>query len=520
MKTVEIRRALISVSSKNQIVELAHGLSNLGVEILSTGGTAKSLRQAEINVREVSDLTGFPEILDGRVKTLHPKVFGGLLALRDKAAHSQDMEKHGIPPIDLVVVNLYPFESVCNDTNIPPDEMLEYIDIGGSALIRAAAKNYSHVAPLCDPDDYALVLEELNERGKLSPETRQRLAAKAFSHTAHYDAVIANYFRHKTQSKDFPAEIAAGLRKKQDLRYGENPHQKAALYMESGNKAWGVVGAKVLQGKQVSYNNYLDCDAAWRLVCSFANPASVVIKHNNPCGVSEAEVQVDAFRRALAADSVSAFGGIVGFNRAVDGDTAQELSKLFLECVIAPGYHPEAREILAKKANLRLLEQATLLSDPYEWDIRKISGGFLMQEQDLPRPVETKSVTRRAPSPEEQMSLAFAWQVVKQVKSNAIVLVRGRTTCGIGAGQMSRIDSMKVAHMKMAAPGIDVKKPLPLVMASDGFFPFRDTVDEAAKMGVAAIIQPGGSVRDEESIAAANEHGIAMLFTSVRHFKH
>jgi phosphoribosylaminoimidazolecarboxamide formyltransferase/IMP cyclohydrolase len=264
----------------------------------------------------------------------------------------------------------------------------------------------------------------------------------------------------------------------------------------------------------------LDCDAAWRLVCSFANPASVVIKHNNPCGVSEAEAQVDAFRRALAADSVSAFGGIVGFNRAVDGETAQELSKLFLECVIAPGYHPEAREILAKKANLRLLEQATLLSDPYEWDIRKISGGFLMQEQDLPRPVETKSVTRRAPSPEEQMSLAFAWQVVKQVKSNAIVLVRGRTTCGIGAGQMSRIDSMKVAHMKMAAPGIDVKKPLPLVMASDGFFPFRDTVDEAAKMGVAAIIQPGGSVRDEESVNAANEHGLAMVFTGARHFRH
>ncbi len=520
MSKVEIRRALISVSSKNQVVELAHGLSTLGVDILSTGGTAKTLRQAEIKVQEVSDLTGFPEILDGRVKTLHPKVFGGLLALRGKETHSKDMEKHGILPIDLVVVNLYPFESVCNDTSMPQEEMLEYIDIGGSALIRAAAKNYNSVTPLCDPEDYPLVLEELNERGNLSPETRQRLAAKAFSHTAHYDAVISNYFRQKSQTKEFPLEIAAGLRKKQDLRYGENPHQKAALYQESGNKAWGVVGAKVLQGKQVSYNNYLDCDAAWRLVGSFAGPACVIIKHNNPCGVSESETLADAFRRAYAADSVSAFGGIVGFNRSVDGETAQELAKLFLECVIAPGFHAEAREVLGKKVNLRLLEQPTLLTDPYEWDIRKISGGFLIQDQDLPRPVETKVVSRRAPTPEEQLSLAFAWQVAKQVKSNAVVLVRGRSTCGVGAGQMSRIDSMKVARMKMQLPGIDVKIPQPLALASDGFFPFRDAVDEAAKMGVAAIIQPGGSVRDEESIAAANEHGLAMLFTSVRHFKH
>ena len=519
-KTCEIRRVLISVSSKDRIVELAHGLSELGVEILSTGGTSKTLRQAELRVRDVSDLTGFPEILDGRVKTLHPKVFGGLLSLRGKDSHIKDMEKYEIPPIDMVIVNLYPFESICCDVSLPEEELMEYIDIGGSALLRAASKNFRGVAPLVDPEDYALVLEELKERGKLSIETRRRLAAKAFGHTAHYDAVIASVFRQKAQIKDFPAEIAPGLRKKADLRYGENPHQKAALYQESGTRAWGVVGAKVLQGKQVSYNNYMDCDAAWRLVSSFTTPAAVIIKHNNPCGVAESESLADAFRQAYAADSLSAFGGVVGFNRAVDGETAQEMSKLFLECVIAPGFHPDAREILGKKTNLRLLEQPTILADPYEWDIRRISGGFLVQEQDSPRPLEMKVVSRRSPSPEEQMSLAFAWQVAKHVKSNAIVLARGRVTAAVGAGQMSRIDSLKVAHMKLSIPAIGNKKIWPLVMASDGFFPFRDTVDEAAKMGVSAIIQPGGSVRDEESVTAANEHGLAMVVTSVRHFRH
>ncbi len=516
---VEIKRALFSVSQKSQIVELAHGLSRLGVEILSTGGTAKALRQAEISVQEVSDLTGFPEILDGRVKTLHPKVFGGLLAKRGKTTHDQDMAKHGIAPIDMVVVNLYPFESVCGDSSLPEDEMLEFIDIGGSALLRAAAKNFTDVVPVCDPEDYALILEELNGTGRLGKETRLRLAAKAFGHTAHYDAVIAAVFRQKSQSRDFPVEMAPGLRKKQDLRYGENPHQRAALYQESGIRSWGVVGAKVLQGKAISFNNYLDCDASWRLVSGFSNPACVIIKHNNPCGVGEAENIGEAFRLAYTADSVSAFGGIVGFNRSVDADTARELAKLFLECVIAPGYHAEAREILAKKVNLRLLEQPTLLADPFELDFRRISGGFLVQDQDIPRPVDTKAVTRRSPTPDEQLSLAFAWQVAKHVKSNAIVLARGRQTWGIGAGQMSRIDAFKVAAMKMQSQSLALN-PSPLVMASDGFFPFRDTLDEAAKIGVTAVIQPGGSVRDEESIAAANEHGMAMLFTSVRHFRH
>lgn len=308
-KTCDIRRVLISVSNKEGIVELAHGLSELGVEILSTGGTSKTLRQVELRVKDVSDLTGFPEILDGRVKTLHPKVFGGLLSLRGKPSHTQDMEKYGIEPIDMVIVNLYPFESICGDTSLPEEELLEYIDIGGSALLRAASKNFRNVAPLVDPEDYAPVLEELKERGTLALTTRRRLAAKAFGHTAHYDAVIASVFRQKAQVKEFPEEIAPSLRKKADLRYGENPHQKAALYQESGTRAWGVVGAKILQGKQVSFNNYMDCDAAWRLVSSFTNPTAVIIKHNNPCGVAESETLAEAFRQAYAADSLSAFGG-------------------------------------------------------------------------------------------------------------------------------------------------------------------------------------------------------------------
>jgi len=515
----KVARALISVWDKTNLVEFAHGLSKLGVEVLSTGGTSKALRQAEVSVRDVSDLTGFPEILDGRVKTLHPKVFGGLLGLRGKDKHRQEMDKHGIPPIDMVVVNLYPFETACADPNLPEDDLIEYIDIGGSALLRAATKNFGHVAPICDPQDYAPVLEELTSRGSLCRETRLRLAAKAIGHTAHYDSVIAAVFRRMAGLNEFPVELPVGLRKKADLRYGENPHQKAALYAESGGKPWGVVGAKILQGKQVSFNNYLDCDAAWRLVTGFSNPACAVIKHNNPCGAAEDESPSAAFRMAYAADSVSAFGGIVAFNRTVDGESAREMAKIFLECVIAPGFSPEAREVLSKKTNLRLLEQPTLLADPYEWDLRRISGGFLAEEQDLPGPVEMKVVTRRAPTPEEQLSLAFAWQVAKHVKSNAIVLARGRVTAGVGAGQTSRIDALKVAHMKLQQQKLALN-PAPLVMASDGFFPFRDCVDEAAKIGVGAVIQPGGSVRDEESVAAANEHGIAMVVTGVRHFRH
>jgi phosphoribosylaminoimidazolecarboxamide formyltransferase/IMP cyclohydrolase len=515
----KVSRVLISVWNKEGLVDFAQGLTRMGVEILSTGGTSKALREAGINVRDVSDLTGFPEILDGRVKTLHPKIFGGLLGLREKDTHVQQMQQHQIAPIDLVVVNLYPFETACANPNLPDDELIEFIDIGGSALLRAASKNIDHVSPLCDPSDYATVLKELQDNGGLSRETRWRLAAKSFSHTAHYDAVIAAVLRKKAGVTDFPVELAAGLRKQTDLRYGENPHQKAPVYAESGGKPSGVVGAKILQGKQVSFNNYMDCDSAWRLVTSFNDPACVVIKHNNPCGVAEDTSAVQAFRLAYGADSLSAFGGIVGFNRPVDAESAAELAKLFLECVIAPAYSPEAREILSKKTNLRLLEQPTLTTESGEWDIRRISGGYLVQDMDQVSIQEPKLVTRRAPSAEERASLLFAWKVAKQVKSNAIVLTRGRVTAGVGAGQMSRIDSLNVAHMKLQQQKVGANPP-PLVMASDGFFPFRDTVDAAAKMGVTAIIQPGGSMRDAESVTAADEHGIAMLVTGVRHFRH
>ncbi len=520
-ESLPVKSALLSVSDKTGLVDFCHGLSELGVNFFSTGGTSKALRQAELKVTDVSDLTGFPEILDGRVKTLNPKVFGGLLGLRDKQEHVQQMEKHGIQPLDMVVVNLYPFEAMCNDNSLTELEWIEYVDIGGPSLLRAASKNFHQVVVLCHPADYQPVLEELKQnKGKLSYQTRRRLAAKAFEHTSHYDSVIAASFRQKMNVHDFPGELSIGLRKQQDLRYGENPHQKAAVYQESGMRPWGVVGAKILQGKAISFNNYLDCDAVWRLVSSFQNPACVIIKHNNPCGTAEAESLADAFKRAYAADSVSAFGGIVGFNRAVDAETAQELSKLFLECIMAPGYHDDAKAILAKKTNLRVLEQPTLLADPYEWDVRRISGGFLLQDQDSNPQTEMKVVSRRKPTPEEQMSLEFAWKVSKYVKSNAIVLVRGRQTLGVGAGQMSRVDSLKVAVMKMQqSQGLAVSAQ-PLVLASDGFFPFRDTLDEAAKIGVTAVIQPGGSVRDEESVQAANDHNMAMIVTGVRHFRH
>jgi len=420
----------------------------------------------------------------------------------------------------LVVVNLYPFETACGDERLGEEDLLEYIDIGGVSLLRAAAKNHEDVAPVCDPSDYPAVLKELSESGRLGPDTRRRLAAKAFAHTAHYDSVIAAHFRQKLGAREYPTELSVGLRKQLDLRYGENPHQKAAFYQESGMKPWGVGGAKILQGKAISFNNYLDCDAAWRLVCSFQNPACVVVKHNNPCGACEGETPADTFRRAYAADSLSAFGGIVSFNRAVDGETAQELSKYFLECVMAPSFHDEAKSVLSKKQNLRLLEQPALLADPYEWDVRKISGGYLVQDLDTNPAAEQRVVSQRAPTAEEKLSLEFAWKVAKFVKSNAIVLARGRQTVGVGAGQMSRVYSLKIAVMKMQSQqGLAVASQ-PLVLASDGFFPFRDTLDEAAKIGVTAVIQPGGSVRDEESVTAANEHNMAMLVTGVRHFRH
>lgn len=514
-----VKRALLSVTDKNGIVELAQRLSDLGSEIISTGGTATTLRQAEIKVTEVSALTGFPEILDGRVKTLHPKVFGGLLGLPDKPEHASAMETHGISPFDLIAVNLYPFEKVIQGKTLSDEELIEYVDIGGVALLRAAAKNYKNVLVVCDPNDYGMVLKEMQNPLGVSDKLRQALAVKAFAHTAHYDAVISSHLKTRWEIKDkFSEEATIGLRKIKTLRYGENPHQEAAIYRESGTPGWGVVSANVLQGKEISFNNYLDCEAAWQVALSFTEPVCVIIKHNNPCGVATAKTPAEAYRWALMCDPVSAFGGIIGFNRAVDRETAEEVSKLFVECVIAPSYHPEALEIFKSKKNVRLLQQPTLLAAPYQMDVRRISGGYLIQDVDSLSSAEFRVVTKRQPSDEEKNSLDFAWRIAKHVKSNAIVLARGCQTVGVGAGQMSRIDSIKIASIKMKQAKLDVGPAL--VMASDAFFPFRDVVDEAAKIGVTAIVQPGGSIRDNDSIQAADEHGMTMIFTGTRHFKH
>lgn len=514
-----IKRALLSVTDKTGIVDLAQRLSDLGTVVVSTGGTAATLKQAEIKVQEVSDMTGFPEILDGRVKTLHPKIFGGLLAMPDKPEHKSALETHGIEPFGLVAVNLYPFEKVIQGKSMTDDELVEFIDIGGVALLRAAAKNFKNVLVVCDPADYGLVLEELQSPLGISDKLRRKLAAKAYAHTAHYDAVISSHLKSRWEIEDkFTNEVTIGLRKVKNLRYGENPHQEAALYRESGTPPWGVVSANILQGKEISFNNFLDCEAAWQTALSFTEPVCVIIKHNNPCGVATGISPAEAYRWALMCDSVSAFGGIVGFNRAVDREAAEELKKLFLECVIAPSYHPEALEILKTKKNLRVLEQPTLLTAPYELDVRRISGGYLLQDVDRPPVSEMKVLSKRKPTDLEKASLDFAWKVGKHVKSNAIILARGRQTVGIGAGQMSRIDSVYMAAHKMNQAKLNVGESL--VLASDGFFPFRDVVDEAAKIGVTAIVQPGGSMRDQESTDAANEHNMVMIHSGVRHFKH
>ncbi len=520
------KRCLISVTDKTGIVEFADQLTKMGWEIISTGGTAKALKQGEVSVREVSDITGFPEILDGRVKTLQPQIFGGLLAIRDNPRHVKEMQEHDIAPIDIVVVNLYPFERVVTQERLEEKELIEYIDIGGPSLLRAAGKNFHNVTILCDPADYEKVLQELADRkGDTSVETKRRLAGKAFAHTARYDAVISSYFRERSKEDNiFPQEMTIGLKRLQTLRYGENPHQKAALYQETGARSvdWGIVTAKQLQGKELSYNNYLDLDSAWNLISEFQNTACVIIKHNNPCGVATADKAVDAFRAALACDPMSAFGGIVGFNKEVDGATAEEMTKIFLECVVAPGYRPEAMDVFKKKENLRVLQLPSFITTAAkEFDVRRVSGGLLVQEKDYAQSTELKTVSKRAPTPEESASIDIAWRVCKHMKSNAIVLARGLQVVGLGTGQMSRIDALKVAWMKL-----NQQQPLilanqkPLVLASDAFFPFRDCVDEANKMGISSIIQPGGSVRDADSIQAANEYGMSMVFTGMRHFRH
>lgn len=516
-----IKRALISLSDKKGIVDFAKGLSEFGVEIISTGGTAKLLSDNGIKVTEVSDYTGFPEMMDGRLKTLHPKVHGGLLGMRDNPEHVKAMEMHGIKPIDMVVVNLYPFEAtIAKGASF--EESIENIDIGGPTMLRSAAKNHKDVAVVTDPDDYSVIIDELRKNsGSLSSETHFRLARKVFELTARYDGAIANYMgrlEDRKPTKTFPDTLTLQYRKAQDLRYGENPHQSAAFYIEREIKESCVSNTKQLHGKELSFNNILDLDAAFETVKEFHEIATVIIKHTNPCGVATSSDGLsDAYRKARTADPISSFGGIIGLNRIVDEETAKEIVSTFMEAVIAPGYSPEALDVLIGNKNLRLLQAPILAKrDVDGYDLKKVTGGLLIQDRDVKEldEKELRTVTKRKPTAEEMKALLFAWKVCKHVKSNAIVYALRDRTVGIGAGQMSRVDSSKIAAIK--AHG-SLKGT---VVASDAFFPFRDGVDTVAEAGATAIIQPGGSMRDDEVIEAANEHGVAMVFTGMRHFRH
>lgn len=508
----KIRRALVSVSDKTGIVQLCKELDKQGIEILSTGGTARLLSENGVRVTQVSDYTGFPEIMNGRVKTLQPKIHGGILADRSKENHLQEAEKMEIGMIDLVVVNLYPFESTIKKPNCTFDEAIENIDIGGPTMLRSAAKNCKFVTVLVDSSDYESVLSEITENGNTSLKTRIELAKKTFNHTSRYDSLIANYLTEQTE-EGIPLQFNSNLKLEDVLRYGENPHQKAALY---GN-FFDV--AKQLQGKALSFNNIADANAAICLIREFSKPTVAILKHTNPCGVGQADSIAEAYRRAFSTDTKSPFGGIVVANRTIDEEMASEMSKIFMEVVIAPKFDKSALSILEKKKNLRLLEVDFSEFKANEFDIKKVANGILIQENDfeLDKENEWKVVTKAKPTAEQMSALRFAWKVVKHVKSNAIVYANDKRTIGIGAGQMSRVDAAKLGVMK----AIDEKNPLEgSVLSSDAFFPFRDGIDEAVKNGVKAIIQPGGSIRDEEVIQAANEAGIAMVFTSKRHFRH
>jgi len=517
----KITRALISVSDKTGIVEFSKELARYEVEILSTGGTAKLLREAGLEVMDVSRFTGFPEMLDGRIKTLHPKVHGGLLGMRSNPEHVAKMKEHGIEPIDMVVVNLYPFEATIEKEGCTLEEAIENIDIGGPTMLRSAAKNYPDVTVIVDHGDYRRVLAEMAAKGgSVAIETNFDLAVKVFQHTAAYDGAISNYLgtRPGEREKEFPSAFTIQVKKSQDLRYGENPHQKAAFYVEKELAEPCVANAEQLQGKELSFNNIIDLDAAIETVKEFHDKAAaVIIKHTNPCGAALGKSPVEAYLRARECDPVSAFGGIVGFNRIVDAPAAQELSSTFLEAVIAPGYTEDAIEIFRAKKNVRVMQVPLLASHGREgYDMKKVVGGLLIQGRDLEivRAVNCRVVTQRGPSSDELVAMDFAWKVCKHVKSNAIVFSTRDQTVGIGAGQMSRVDSSKIAVMKAQIPTKGT------VLASDAFFPFRDGVDAAAEAGATAIIQPGGSVRDEEVIKAADEHGMAMVFTGMRHFRH
>jgi phosphoribosylaminoimidazolecarboxamide formyltransferase/IMP cyclohydrolase len=549
--SIKIRRALISISDKTDIVDFARELKRFEVEIISTGGTAKVLREAGIEVRDISDVTGFPEMMDGRVKTLHPRIHGALLALRDNPEHVAAMSEHGIEPVDLVVVNLYPFEQTIAQPNVTLEEASEQIDIGGPAMIRSAAKNFKDVAVVSSPSDYPAIISELKDRqGQLSLATRQQLAQHAFSRTGSYDRLIFAYLRSglseaeiagaasvfsaegqgdgscsasstvehfaislDEDSENLPERGFLVLQKTSDLRYGENPHQQAALY--NAGKRGGISNSELLSGKEMSFNNYVDADAAWQLVSDFDETACAIIKHTNPAGVGLGTTAAEAYRKALATDPVSAFGGIVAVNCTVDDAAARAVIEIFTEVIIAPGYDATALEILRTKKNLRVLRTGTT-ARAAGLEYKQISGGMLVQTRDTHRLSrdDLKVVSKRQPTEEEIRALLFAWTICKHTKSNAIVYAREGQTVGVGAGQMSRIDSVKLGAMRAQ---LETRGS---VLASDAFFPFRDGIDEAARHGITAVIQPGGSMRDAEVRAAADEHGLAMVFTGVRHFKH
>jgi phosphoribosylaminoimidazolecarboxamide formyltransferase/IMP cyclohydrolase len=514
----QIARALLSVSDKSGIVELARGLAALGVELISTGGTAKLLRKEGLAVIEVSAHTGFPEMLDGRVKTLHPKIHGGLLARRDEPAHVAALEQAGIAPIDLLVVNLYPFQATVADPDCRLQDAIENIDIGGPAMLRAAAKNHTGVTVLVDPADYSRVLKDIRGGG-VDDATRFALARKVFAHTAAYDGAVANYLSSLDDSGhrgEYPDVLTLQLNKLQDLRYGENPHQSAAFYRDERPVAGSIAGFKQVQGKELSYNNIADADAAWECVKRFGAPACVIVKHANPCGVAVADSLAAAYDKAFRTDPTSAFGGILAFNRALDGAAAAALAKQFAEVVIAPRFEPEALAALAKKENLRLIE-VPLSHDVQKSDYQRVGGGMLVQSTDASKDENLKVVTKKQPSPAQLADLRFAWTVAQFVKSNAIVFCREGATLGVGAGQMSRVDSSRIAASKAQAAGLSLAGA---AVASDAFFPFRDGVDVILDAGATAVIQPGGSVRDAEVIAAADERGAVMVFTGVRHFRH
>ncbi|MDS1029010.1 bifunctional phosphoribosylaminoimidazolecarboxamide formyltransferase/IMP cyclohydrolase [Bacillota bacterium LX-D] len=505
------KRALLSVSDKTGIVQLAKELVALGFEVLSTGGTAKTLKENNVPVTPVSEATGFPEILEGRVKSLHPKIHGGILAKRIPE-HFAQLEENSIIPIDVVAVNLYPFKQTISKPNVTIDEAIENIDIGGPSMVRSAAKNHAYVTVVVNPSRYADIIAQLKANGDTTAEFRRELAYEAFTHTAQYDLLISNYLRELLDKEKFTPEFTLNGEKIQDLRYGENPHQKAAFYRTENT---GIAAAEKLQGKELSFNNIMDLEAAWNIVQEFTEPACVIIKHTNPCGVAIADTLADAYVKAYEADPVSAFGGIVGLNREVDAKTAAELVKIFLEAVAAPSFSKDALEILSQKQNVRLMTVPTAQPEKLTVDIKKVSGGFLVQEKDTQlNQGDWKWVTEQKAADNLTKDLDFAWKIVKHVKSNAIVIAKDGVTTGVGPGQTNRVGAAKIA---LETSG---EKAKGAVLASDAFFPFHDTIDLAAEYGVKAIVQPGGSLKDEESIAACNKHGIAMAFTGMRHFKH